>query len=108
MCEYCGDEHIILELKDLHILTDRKLEKAIDILNKASGERLYVDPGKAIAEISPYRSLRELELKSKTRVELLLFELYQQIDRKWLRLEKAQDNSPFKLASVLSASTRVM
>jgi len=97
MCEYCGDKHIELSLQDMHIRTDAKLQKAMEVLNKATGERLYVDQGKALKEISPYQAVRDLEVVSKTRVELLLYDLYQQIDRKWLRLEKAVDNSPFKL-----------
>lgn len=96
MCIYCElskKEVITLEIKKPYQNTYAKLEKAYDFLEKAMGSN-----HKQQAEISPYRSMRELEEKSKTATEKSLYQLYLSITQKWLGLSKA-DTDPFKLGT---------
>jgi hypothetical protein len=93
LCELEYKEKISFEIIKPYENTYAKLEKAIETLEKAMGGK-----HKQLTEVSPYLSMRELEEKSKTEVEKGLHTLFQNISRKWLGFEKA-NNDPFKLGS---------
>ena len=97
MCEYCGTlgrhNNIILELKNLNVNPAKKYVKAIESLTKALG----YDSERQQKEVSPFKSVRDLENLSKNRVESHLLKLYNMIVSKWIGTEKAQTD-PFVLS----------
>ena len=94
MCEMCtsDEQHVVLELRDIHSKTGSKFETAVEALSKALG----YDSERQQKEISPFRSVRDLEALSKDRVESLLLRLYNAISKRWLSLEKSKSD-PFVL-----------
>lgn len=94
MCEYCIDpdkKTILLEIRNVHINPEIKYTNAIASLTKALG----YDSERQQKEISPFKSVRDLELLSKKTVERKLLKLYTAL-LKWFDVSKAQDD-PFVL-----------
>lgn len=80
MCDLC------IEIKNPQEKTLQKVEIAGEILAKTVSARKLKSRRR---EVSPYRALRELEIESKMVVERLLLDLFHEITRKWLHIEKA-------------------
>lgn len=97
MCQECLKQDLIIEIKQPWNKSEKKFEKAMEIVSRAFGRTVSFEPASWSKEVSPYRSVRELEEKTKQRVEKRLLELYKEIVRKWLHLEKAGGSSPFRL-----------
>lgn len=87
----------MIEIRDPEVEGERKFAKALEVLSKAYKKPIPFDDETLSKEVSPYRSVRDLEHQSKMRVELLLLELFDEVRRKWLGLQKAADSSHFKL-----------
>jgi len=95
VCELCSqtrESHIVLELKNLHHHPELKFDKAITALTKALG----YDSERQQKEVSPFRSVRELEAFSKDRIERHLIKMYNVISSKWIGMAKASTD-PFLL-----------
>lgn len=92
MCELCAHENentILLEIKDIHIKPGAKFEASIEALTKAMG----FDVQSMQKEISPFKSVRDLEDLSKKTVETRLLKLYHSIIKRWVTLEKASTDT---------------
>lgn len=87
-------------IKDYDVDSEEKLNTAYEILAKAFGRSIESQSN----EISPYRSIRELEELVKKTVEDDLYLLYKEIKLRWLRLTKAE--SPFKLSGKIYLNPR--
>jgi hypothetical protein len=89
VCDKCGEIHV--EIKEPFINPGDKFERAVDSLQKALG----YDSERQQREISPFKSVRDLEDLSKERVEKLLLRFYNELI-KWFTVEKASSD-PFIL-----------
>ena len=88
MCE----KSILLEIKNPSENSQKKYEKASEILEKALG----YSSASGRSEISPYKSVRQLTKQSQRMVEGRLLELHNEIVTRWLGLSKAA--TTFKLS----------
>lgn len=95
MCEQCRKQHIALDIRNVHRDTGQKYETAVGELSKALG----YDSERQQKEVSPYRSVRDLEDASKNQVEQRLLELYNAIVSTWFGVQKAKADDPFVLNS---------
>jgi hypothetical protein len=89
ICELCAkpeEKTVLLELKNIHSNTAAKFEAGMGVLVKALG----YDSERQQKEISPFKSVRDLERLSKSRVERGLLQLYNAICTTWINLEKAK------------------
>lgn len=96
VCDSClrpDEKKILLEINEVWDKTGAKFEAGVEALTKALG----YDSERQQKEISPFRAVRELEDLSKDAVERELLQLYREISRKWLGLEKAKGSDPFVL-----------
>jgi len=90
MFNSCKDS-LILEIKNLSKNSQKKYEKASEIIEKALG----YSSASGASEISPYKSVRQLTNSSKKMVEKRLLELHNEFITRWLGLSKA--TGPLKL-----------
>lgn len=92
-------QKIVLEIHAPFERTEEKIEKAIQVLSKATKKKIELEHGHDHSEPTPYKALRELTDKVHADVQNRLLELWGQIVKKWLRLElsKASEDDPFKL-----------
>lgn len=88
MCKETDLDNILLEIENPYIEPHKKLIYGILSLKKAIGFTKKTET----SEVSPYKSVRELILESALTVHKGLSELYNDIVRTWLGLEKANDN----------------
>jgi hypothetical protein len=93
LCARPDEKTILLELRDIHKSPGAKFEAGVDALTKALG----YDSGRQQKEISPFRSVRDLERISKDRVEEGLLKLWDAINRTWIDVEKAKGTETFIL-----------
>ena len=96
MCELCirpDEKTILLELRDVHKATGAKFDAGIEALAKALG----YDSGRQQKEVSPFKSVRDLERISKDRVEEGLLKLWDAIDGTWIYVAKAKGAATFVL-----------
>lgn len=91
MCKYCEDS-LLIEIKNPLKNSQKKYEKATEIIEKALG----YDSLSETFEVSPYKSVRQLIKQSRNMVERRLLELHNDIVTTWLGLTKAARSS-FKL-----------
>lgn len=97
MCDICvqpDEKVVLLEFRDIHTNTGAKFEAGIEALTKALG----YDSERQQKEISPFRSVRDLEMICKNRVEEGLLKLFYSMRTTWFRVEKASKSSPFVLS----------
>lgn len=101
MCDLCGDpKHtdLAITIRDIRNSTAEKIEKTIEVLCKAAGIDFDgQNRRRQQAEVSPYKSVRELEADILSTVEERLNEMARMIIRKWLHVEKAASGTPFKI-----------
>jgi hypothetical protein len=116
MCRQCGDsyhlsddfrvqddeKHILLEVKNIGQHSGAKLDMGLAALIKALG----YDNERLQNEISPFRSVRDLEKLSKDTVERKLLRLYHLICSTWINVEKAVKTGPFVLNGRIFISPR--
>jgi len=97
MCELClspKEKVVLIELRNTDRNPGAKFEAGIDALTKALG----YDSARQQKEISPFRSVRDLERISKDRVEEGLLKLWDAIRLMWIgTAEKAQGTATFVL-----------
>jgi len=98
MCEVCAkaeEKTVLLEIKNVHESPGAKLDAGLDALSKALGYDSTVQQ----KEISPFKSVRNLEKISKDHVEQGLLNLWGAIRSTWLQLEKAKGTDAFVLSN---------
>lgn len=96
MCELCvkpDEKTVLIELRNIHDRPGAKFEAGVDALTKALG----YDSSRQQKEISPFKSVRDLERISKDRVEEGLLKLWDAITSTWIRIEKAKGTDTFVL-----------
>ena len=97
MCELClGPEEktVLIELRNIDRNPGAKFEAGIDALTKALG----YDSARQQKEVSPFRSVRDLQRISKDRVEEGLLKLWDAIRLTWVgTTEKAKGTATFVL-----------
>lgn len=89
MCDLCHEPNVILDVRNIHEKTGAKYEAAVVALTKALG----YDSERQQKEVSPFRSVRDLEQLSKDRVEKHLLRMYNMISERWLGMEKAKSDT---------------
>ena len=96
MCELCAkpdEKTVLIEIKDIHLSPGAKFETGVLALEKALG----YDSETQQKEISPFKSVRDLERISKDRVEEGYLKLWDAIRTTWLSTEKAKGSDTFVL-----------
>jgi hypothetical protein len=96
VCELCtkpDEKTVLIEIKNIHHKPGAKFEAGIEAMAKALG----YDSERQQKEISPFKSVRDLEEISKDRVEEGLLKLWESIGETWLRLSKAAGSKVFVL-----------
>lgn len=91
-CELCikpDEKTVLLELKDIHKASEAKFGAGVAALAKALG----YDSERQQKEVSPFKSVRDLERISKNSVERGLLRLYHAIESTWINVEKAKKPS---------------
>lgn len=93
MCELCtqDEDHVLIDIRRIHDKPGAKFEKGIEVLAKALG----YDSERQQAEISPFKSVRDLEDLTKEIIERRLLKLYEAMS-KWFDVSKAKSD-PFVL-----------
>lgn len=94
MCELCTreEDHVLIQIKHVHEKSAEKYDAAVGALTKALG----YDSERQQAEISPFKSVRDLEDLSKETIESYLIRLYNAMVEKWFDVSKAKKD-PFVL-----------
>jgi hypothetical protein len=87
------EKNCLIEIRNVHLHRGAKFEAGISALTKALG----YDSERQQKEISPFKSVRDLEKMSKNRVERGLLDFYEAMMSQWFRLEKALPKNTFVL-----------
>lgn len=96
MCELCvkpDEKSVLIEIRNIHLKSGAKYEAGMDALTKALG----YDSERQQKEISPFKSVRDLEYISKDRVEEGLLKVWDSMTKTWITLEKAKGSEVFVL-----------
>lgn len=100
MCELCArpeEKTVLVEIRNIHERSWSKYEAGVDALAKAMG----FDAQKQQKEVSPFRSVRDLEQLSKSTVEKGLLKLYNSVVTKWIDIQKAGTDAFLLNGSIL-------
>jgi hypothetical protein len=96
VCDLCvkpDEKTVLIELKNIHHRPGAKYEAGIEALTKALG----YDSTRQQKEISPFKSVRDLERISKDWVEEGLLGIWEAITGTWVGMKKAKASGTFVL-----------